>query len=151
MNDNTKLVAYEFSYRSYGGETFTTLCVYGYEREGVTIDELLEKATSRGYENVRAMTFEEFLERDRELTLGRGVREVDAETFDEMLCVLPPLKWCDRVCEKHGATVNEFCMSEFDHGPYTQQFARAFIDGETRYYSATVDFCDESTWIHNRL
>lgn len=151
LNDDTKVVAYEFSYRSAGGYPVNTLVLYGYEYDGNTADEMLEEAVNSGEKNCRIMTYAEFIEEDRKLTLAIGVHEVDEETFDEMLNVLPPLKWCDRVCEKHRARVNEFCMSEFDHGPYTQQYARAYVNGKTRYYSATVDYFDESTWIHNRL
>lgn len=152
LNDDTKVVAYEWSYKSAGGYPVTTLCMYSYESDRATADELLTEAIKHHEgDNVRIMTFGEFCELDRKLTLGIGVHEVDEETFHEMLNVLPPLKWCDRVCEKYNARVNEFCMSEFDHSVFTQQYARAFIDGKTRYYSATVDYYDESTWIHNRL
>lgn len=151
IDGSTKVVAYEWSYKSAGGYPVTVLSVYDYERKGVDLDAVLAKAIEEGEKNCRIMTFDEFDELDRKLTLGIGVHEVDEETFHEMLNVLPPLKWCDRVCEKYNARVNEFCMSEFDHSVFTHQYARAFIDGKTRYYSATVDYYDESTWIHNRL
>ena len=109
------------------------------------------KSAKHPNEEYQIMTFDEFDALDRELTLAIGVHEVDEETFNEMLNVLPPLKWVDRISEKHNTKVNEFCMSEFDHSVFTQQYARAFIDGKTRYYSATVDYFDESTWIHNRI
>lgn len=150
---NTRLVSYDWTYTSHGGERITMLVVYGIENNFTngTAEELLAEAIERGKNNPRIMTFDEFDELDRRLTLARGVTEVDEETFHEMLNVLPPLKWVDRTCEKHRCRVNEFCMSEFDHSVYTAQYARAFVDGETKYFSATVDYYDESTWIHNRL
>lgn len=152
LTDETRVVAYDFTYMTYDQREVTTLVFYSYETEGESAEEILAKAQRHHEgENLRIMTFAEFEALDRELTLARELREVDEETFDEMLGVLPPLKWVNRTCERLGVGVNEFCMSEFEHGPYTQQYARAFVDGKTRYYSATVDYFDESTWIHNRL
>lgn len=151
LTDETKLVAYEWAYMTHDGRRVAMPIVYGYEREGVTVEDLLEDAKSYHDETMTVMTLAEFDELDRKLTLERGVVEIDEETFDEMLNVLPPLKWVDRICEKHRCRVNEFCMSEFDHSVYTEQYARAYIDGKMRYYCATVDYYDESTWIHNRL
>lgn len=152
LTDDTRVVAYEWTYKTYDERMVTTLCVYAIEDDKRSAEYLLDEAVKHHEgENVRIMTFAEYDERDRELTLAREVREVDEETFHEMLNVLPPLKWVDRKCEKLGARVNEFCMSEFDHSHYTQQYARVFVGDETRYYSATVDYFDESTWIHNRL
>ena len=152
LNDDTKVVAYKHTYTSHGGYPVTTVNVWDYERDGKSIEDILEDvAKGRPEDEHIVMTFAEFYDMDRELTLATGVHEVDEETFNDMLNVLPPLKWCDRISEKHNARVNEFCMSEFDHSVYTQQYARAYVDGKTRYYSATVDYYDESTWIHNRL
>lgn len=152
LTDDTKLVAHRWEYTSHDGRRITMPTVYGYEREGETAEEIMRKARERYPEDTyEIMTLKEFEELDRRLTLARGVTEVDEETFHEMLDVLPPLKWVDRTCKKHRCKVNEFCMSEFEHNVYTAQYARAFVDGETRYYTATVDYYDESTWIHNRL
>lgn len=152
FTDDMRMVAYEYQYTTHDGRLLTTLVNYGYEREGRTAEELLADAIAEhGPGNPRIMTFAEFDELDREMTLALGVHEVDEETFDEMLNVLPPLKWGDRFCERLGRKVNEFCMSEFDHSVFTQQYARVSVDGKMRYYSATVDYFDESTWIHNRL
>ena len=152
FDDDTRLVAYDWNYMSAGGYPVSMICVYGIEREGTTAETLLMNANEHHpNDNCQIITFAEFERIDRERTLAIGVHEVDEETFNEMLNVLPPLKWCDRISEKRNARVNEFCMSEFDHSVFTQQYGRAFIDGKTRYYSATVDYFDESTWIHNRL
>lgn len=152
LTDDTRVVVYDNTYTTYDQRQVATLCLYSYETESETAEQILDKA--RCYhedENLRIMTYGEFYDLDRKLTLARGMHEVDEETFNDMLNVLPPLKWVDRVCDRLNARVNEFCMSEFDHGPFTQQYARAYVDGKTRYYSATVDYFDESTWIHNRL
>ena len=152
LTDDTKMVAYRWEYISHDGRRISMPVVYDYESEGETAEEILRKAQEHHPEDgCEIMTLKEFEALDRQFTLARGVIEVDEETFNEMLNVLPPLKWVDRTCEKHRCRVNEFCMSEFDHSVYTTQYARAYVDGETRYYSATVDYYDESTWIHNRI
>ena len=152
MDGNTRIVAYDWNYVSAGGYPVSVLCVYGIEREFLPAEALLREAIERHPDdNCQIITFDEFDRIDRERTLAIGVHEVDEETFHEMLNVLPPLKWCDRYCEKLGRKVNEFCMSEFDHGPFTAQYAMVTVDGVLRYYHATVDYFDESTWIHNRL
>lgn len=152
LTDETRVVAYDFTYTTYDQREVTTLCLYSYETESESAEQIFEKAKRHHEgENLRIMTYGEFYELDRKLTLAREMHEVDEETFNDMLNVLPPLKWVDRKCDRLNVRVNEFCMSEFDHGPFTQQYARAFVDGKTRYYSATVDYYDESTWIHNRL
>ena len=151
LEDDSKVIAYDWNYTTANGTTFTTVCVYDYERKGVNLEaKLKELHDSKSSTNYRIMTFAEFMRVDREMTLSEGVYEVSRATFLEMLETLPPLKWGDRT-NKDGVKVNEFCMSEFDHGPYTHQYASAYIDGETRYYGATVDYFDESTWIHNRI
>lgn len=152
LTDDTRVVAFDWTYTLNDGRKETVLCYYSYETENETAEEILEKVRAHHEgDNPRIMTFAEYLDLDRKMTLSRGMHEVDEETFNDMLNVLPPLKWVDRVCDRLNVRVNEFCMSEFDHRYFTQQYARAYIDGKTRYYSATVDYFDESTWIHNRL
>lgn len=87
------------------------------------------------------MTFDEFLRRQRAEMLGGQLIEVTAEEFDKQLGVLPPLHFVTI----DGVTM--FCMSEFDCGPYTTQYAR--YNG--KYYCATVDAYDPETWLHKRL
>lgn len=152
LTDDTKVVAREHAYRAHDGTEITAIEVYGYELHGEPAEEILEKA--RHYYpdgDCRIMTFGEFLRRERELVLSREVYEVSKETWWEMLEVLPPLKWVDRHCAARDCCVNEFCMSEFNSGSYTTQYARVETDEGTKYYGATVDYFDESTWIHNRL
>lgn len=87
------------------------------------------------------MPYDEFLRRQRLAMLSGPVEEIDAETYEEMLCVLPPLYYVTI----NGVTM--FCMSEMYTGTYTTQYAKA----GGHYYSAMVDATDKSTWIHNRL
>lgn len=87
------------------------------------------------------MPFPEFEKKQRELVLSKPVHECTEEEFYQHLEMLPPLKWV-KINE-----VEMFCMSEFDFGVYTTQYAR--VDG--KHYCATVDYFDQSTWIHNRL
>lgn len=149
FEDDDKVVAYDMTFKTAGGDMRTMICVYS--AFGDMEEQLATAIESGRYDNCRIMTFRELDETDRELTLSTGVYEVSKDTFYEMLNVLPPLKWVDRINEKHNVKVNEFCMSEFDHSVFTDQYARAFIDGKTRYYGALVDYFDESTWIHNRI
>ena len=95
------------------------------------------------YENAKyeVMTFGEFLDRQKKAMVSGEVTETTEEQFNEMLNVLPPLKWCTI------AGVEMFCMREMYTGTYTNQYARI---GD-KYYTAMVDVTDESTWIHNRL
>lgn len=95
------------------------------------------------YENAKyeIMTFDEFLKRQKIAMTGGEVVETTEAQFDEMLNILPPLKWCNI------DGVEMFCMREMYTGTYTNQYARI---GD-RYYTAMVDVTDKETWIHNRL
>lgn len=95
------------------------------------------------YENAKyeVMTFDEFLERQKAAMTSGEVTETTEEHFQEMLNILPPLKWCTI------AGVQMFCMSEMYTGTYTNQYAKV---GD-KYYTAMVDVYDQETWIHKRL
>lgn len=101
------------------------------------------KSCKAQYENAKyeLMTFDEFLQRQKKHMLSGGVKETTEERFDEMLNILPPLKWCTI------DGVEMFCMCEMYTGTYTNQYAR--VGG--KYYTAMVDVTDKSTWIHNCL
>ena len=101
-------------------------------------NKMLAKHRKAKYE---AMTFEEFLERQRKEMISSEVIETTEEDYEEHLNMLPPLKWCNR----DGFSL--FCMCEMLTGTYTTQYAKK--DG--KYYCATVSVTDESTWINNRL
>lgn len=87
------------------------------------------------------MTWDEFQEGQKKHLLSDDLKEITGETWEEMLNVLPPLKWCTI------SDVEMFCMSEMYTGTYTTQYAR--YNG--KYYCKMVDSADKSTWIHNIL
>lgn len=89
----------------------------------------------------RIMTWEEFQEGEKKHLLSDSLEEVTEETWEEMLCVLPPYKWCTI------DGIEMFCMSEMYTGTYTMQYAK--YNG--KYYCKMVDSADQSTWIHNLL
>ena len=94
------------------------------------------------YENAKyeSMTFDKFLELQKKHLIGE-VTETTAEQFNEMLNILPPMKWCTI------DGVEMFCMREMYTGTYTNQYARM---GD-KYYTAMVDITDKNTWINKRL
>lgn len=83
------------------------------------------------------MTYDDFLKRQRDHLLNKPLRLVTEERFYEMLDVLPPLAYT----RHHGVLC--FCMSEFETGPYTKQFAK--YNG--KHFEKIVDYYDRSTWI----
>jgi hypothetical protein len=87
------------------------------------------------------MTWETFYQAQKEYYLSGEPKEITAEIFEDMLDVLPPLKW--------GTIdgVEMFLMSEFYTGTYTSQYARK---GD-KYYTKMVDAFDKSTWINNLI
>ena len=87
------------------------------------------------------MTWDEFQEGQKKHLLSDDLKEITEETWEEMLNVLPPLKWCTI------SGVEMFCMSEMYTGTYTTQYAK--YNG--KYYCKMVDSADQSTWIHNIL
>lgn len=89
------------------------------------------------------MDFETFHKREREAILSGPLESITEEQFNDMLDVLPPLRW-----ETHNG-IEEFCMREMWTGTYTTQYAH--VHGTDEYYSKMVDCADRSTWIHNIL
>ena len=146
-----------------------TYNVFDFLHDGETEDQLLQRANesrerdiaswTRNYENypdvdmykdyLRAakeveyqiMTWDEFQEGQKKHLLSDDLKEITEETWEEMLCVLPPYKWCTI------DGVEMFCMSEMYTGTYTTQYARC----NGKYYCKMVDSTDQSTWIHNIL
>jgi len=98
----------------------------------------LKQAQNKKYE---IMTFEEYLQRERDYYINQPIAEIKAETYNEMLNILHPLKWC---------TINNiemFCMSEFLTGSYTSQYLHDKKTG--KYYHKIVDITDKATWGYN--
>ena len=98
------------------------------------------KAAQDHINSIKVVTFEEFTELEKQAWLTKPT-ETTKEIFTEMLEVLPPMKW-----EFQGKN-NWFLISEHTSGVYTSQYAK--ING--KYYHATVNAYDRSTWIYNNL
>jgi len=148
-----------------------TMSVYDFLRDGETEKDLLSRANQSRQKDIdtwfahcknypdtksfkdyllqaekkqyKIMTFEALQKMERDFYLNTELKEVTEEDFEEMLCVLPPLKHCTR------ANVEMFCLSERYSGPYTNQYAHNLVTGKS--YTKMVDCTDESTWIHNYL
>ena len=92
----------------------------------------------------KVITWNEYeaLKRKRYIDDGE-IKEVTEEQFNDALDVLPPLKWCTI------DGIEMFCISEMTDGTYTSQYAHDKHNG--KYYCATVDVMDKSTWINNRI
>lgn len=89
------------------------------------------------------MLWEEYQAAESKKLLGEPVREINAERFNEMLDVLPPLHWC---------TINGvemFCIKEMYTGFYTNQYAHD--KRNDKYYTKMVDSSDRSTWINEYI
>ena len=111
------------------------------EKYGDDKDYWLTQAEKCERAKYEVVTFDEFLRKQREQVLSWPVYEINEETFNYNLNLMYPEQWGTI------GDVEMFCMAEMDFGTYTSQYARK---GD-KYYSATVDIFDRSTWIHNRL
>ena len=87
------------------------------------------------------MTYAEFEAAKRAKILADPPCRISAEKWNEMLEILPPLRW-----EQHF-DFNSFLMSEMLSGSYTHQYARyGHGDGAT-YWTKIVDAADRETWM----
>lgn len=153
----------------------STLTVYDFLKDGESEQELLQRAYNSNAENIahyeviiaekpesnsdgfftkqlenakkreyKVITWNEYeaLKRKRYIVDGE-IKEVTEEQFNDALDVLPPLKWCTI------DGIEMFCISEMTDGTYTTQYAHNERNG--KYYCATVDVMDKSTWINNRI
>lgn len=73
--------------------------------------------------------------------MGYKLHKSDAETYDEMLNVLPPENWCSSKEFAH------FRMMEYWDGSETTMHARARHDGVDYFASRRIDALDPITWI----
>ena len=81
----------------------------------------------------------EFEDMEKKYYLDKPIIEISQEEWEEMLNILPPLKWVTI------NNVNEFLLSEALNKWYRYQYARK----NGKYYTKIVDSLDKSTWIHN--
>ena len=101
----------------------------------------LENAKKREY---KVVTWNEYITLKRKRYIDNGeIKEVTEEQFNAALDVLPPLKWCTI------DGIEMFCISDMTDGTYTSKYAHNERNG--KYYCATVDVMDKSTWINNRI
>ena len=98
----------------------------------------LAEAKNKQY---RIMTYDEFLQTERDYYINSPITEITEDKFHEMLNVLPPLKWCT----KHN--IEMFCMSEMLTGYYTSQYMYNLVT--CKYYHKIVDITDQKTWGYN--
>lgn len=91
--------------------------------------------------NYKIMTLKEFDELQKKYYLDSPMQEITEDQYNDMLDVLPPLKWTTI------QGVEEFLISEMLSGTYTNQYAKC----NGKYYTKVVDSMDKSTWIHNLL
>lgn len=103
-----------------------------------TYDNYYKSALEKQY---KVMTWDEFQKMQRDFYISDPIVETTGEHFEDMLNVLPPMKWCTI------DGVEMFCMSEMLTGTYTSQYAKH----EDKYYTKIVDIADKSTWINNYI
>jgi hypothetical protein len=89
----------------------------------------------------KVMTWDEFQKARRDFYIDRPLEEVTEDQYNEMLNILPPLKWCTI------DGIEMFCISEMYDDVYTNQYARY----KDKYYTKLVDIIDQSTWINNYI
>lgn len=90
------------------------------------------------WESGRILTFDAYqIEHDARY-LDQPARIIDAEEWEDMLGVLPPLQW-----HTTPDGVNVFCMSEFTSGRITTQYGRR----NGQYRAKAVRFRDVKTYL----
>ncbi len=87
------------------------------------------------------MTYEEFKRRERGFWLNDPPEQITAEKWNDMLEVLPPMKW------EQEPGFNSFLMCEMMSGTFTQQYVRYGHGDNATYWSKMVDALDRSTWL----
>ena len=116
-------------------EKFKVLCDdYALEKE-YWENEIIN--TKKKIDTLFITTLGEFFELEKKEQLSIPIKEITEEKFYEMLDCLPPLQW-----ETVGK-VNQFCMSEFWTGNYTNQYGTY----RGHYFIKRVDFEDSSTYL----
>ena len=83
------------------------------------------------------MTYEEYKDVEPLHHFSQPLQTTDAERFNEMLEILPPINW------ERNNDFETFCMVDKEQGPFTRQFAR--LGG--RYATRLVDLYNRSTYI----
>lgn len=105
--------------------------------------QCLSKVIDKLNAGFSVMTYEEFIDRQKEYFCSLPIEEVTEEQYQEMLNVLPPIYYTN--CR--GCVC--FCMCEMYTGTFTNQYCYEPASG--KYYTALVDVTDKNTWIPERL
>jgi hypothetical protein len=85
----------------------------------------------------QVMTWEEYTAAEAKQILSRPLTEITEQDFDDMLNVLPPMKWGT------NRGIISFFMCEFHTGSYTRQYAKI----GNRHFWKLVDYRKPETWI----
>lgn len=102
--------------------------------------EICESVLKAGFE---AITWEEYVNRQREKWLSKEPKEITREEYDEALNVLPPKVWIQN--ERYSM----FFIGECTTMTYYGQYLYDKVSG--KYYTALTDIYDESTWLDKML
>ena len=136
MSKYKYVIAFEWS-KDFG------MCIYStFINECEAQEKLNEIKGADRYNSAEVMTIEEYCQKDRDFYLSKPLKEISCGEFNDMLGMLPPLKW-----ERKDSNFETFCMSEMTSGYYTSQYARL---GD-KYFTKVVDCVDRSTWITKKM
>ncbi len=89
------------------------------------------------------VTWEEYQKREAEKLLSKTATECTAEEYNRQLNILPPLNYINM------GTYTIFHLSEALSMTYYTQYIH--IHGTNKYYCATTDLYDRTTWIDKLL
>lgn len=102
--------------------------------------EICESVLKAGFE---AITWEEYVKRQREKWLSKEPKEITREEYDYALNVLPPKVWIQN--ERYSM----FFIGECTTMTYYGQYLYDKVAG--KYYTALTDMYDKSTWLDKML
>ena len=102
--------------------------------------EVCESVLKAGFE---AITWEEYVKRQREKWLSKEPKEITQEDYDYALNVLPPKNWIRN--ERYSMFFIGECTTMTFYGQYLYDKASG------KYYYAMADIFDESTWLDAML
>ena len=104
---------------------------------------MLEKTNNILKAGFKAVTFEEYNKLQRNRWLSKEAKEITAEEFDYALNILPP---------KHWVRTDRYSMFFIGECLTMTYFEQYLYDKQTgKYWTATTDICDRSTWIDKLL
>ena len=90
-----------------------------------------------------AITWEEYIKRERDKWLSKEPKEISEEEWNYALEVLPPKKWI------RNERYSQFFIGECTTMTFYGQYLKDFSSGKCYY--AMADIFDESTWLDKML